>query len=147
MPRTIVVAFDWSQQSANALHQAVKLFANDDTTIHILHCYMPLIQAVGQHFSRQPTENQEELWKKQNTDDFKEHLKNAMDQIKAPFKHELEVLEGDARDELISFAEKIGAETLVVGATGKGILKRAIIGSVSNYVVNHSKKIPVLIVH
>ncbi|KAI3506032.1 hypothetical protein L1887_28385 [Cichorium endivia] len=60
----------------------------------------------------------------------------------AATKKEVEVLMkifwGDAREKLCEAVDSIPLDCLIVGNRGLGKLKRAILGSVSNYVVNHS---------
>eukprot|EP01018_Ginkgo_biloba_P017590 Gb_32063 [translate_table: standard] len=54
-------------------------------------------------------------------------------------------LVGDARDVICQTVEKFGADLLVMGSHGYGTVKRAFLGSVSDYCV-HNAKCPVLIV-
>ncbi|KAF7837819.1 universal stress protein PHOS34 [Senna tora] len=49
-----------------------------------------------------------------------------------------EVVEGDARTVLCEAAERHGATVLVVGCHGYGAVKRVILGSVSDYCVQHA---------
>ncbi|KAI4344790.1 hypothetical protein L6164_011979 [Bauhinia variegata] len=44
---------------------------------------------------------------------------------------------GDAREKICEAIDKIPLDCLIIGNRGLGKLKRAILGSVSNYVVNH----------
>ncbi|KAI9365975.1 hypothetical protein DFJ73DRAFT_806517 [Zopfochytrium polystomum] len=53
-------------------------------------------------------------------------------------------LRGDPRDEIAYKVEDIKADMLIVGSRGLGALKRAFLGSVSDYLVHHLK-VPVLI--
>lgn len=46
---------------------------------------------------------------------------------------------GDARDKITEAIENIPLSCLVIGNRGLGGIKRAIMGSVSNYVVNHAR--------
>ena len=50
----------------------------------------------------------------------------------------LKIFWGDAREKLCEAVDSIPLDCLIVGNRGLGKLKRAILGSVSNYVVNHS---------
>ena len=49
-----------------------------------------------------------------------------------------EVLEGDAAIALCELAESVGAAAIVVGTHGRGGLKRALLGSVSDHVVRNA---------
>ncbi|KAL2510550.1 Adenine nucleotide alpha hydrolase-like superfamily protein [Abeliophyllum distichum] len=50
----------------------------------------------------------------------------------------LEVVEGDARNVLCEAVEKHHASVLVVGSHGYGAIKRAVLGSVSDYCAHHA---------
>ncbi|KAE8010310.1 hypothetical protein FH972_006692 [Carpinus fangiana] len=60
-------------------------------------------------------------------------------------KVETRVAHGDPRDVICQMAEKLGADALVMGSHGYGLIKRALLGSVSNHCVQNVK-CPVLIV-
>ncbi|PKA48943.1 Universal stress protein A-like protein [Apostasia shenzhenica] len=49
-----------------------------------------------------------------------------------------EVVEGDARTVLCETVEKLHADILVVGSHGYGAIKRAVLGSVSDYCAHHA---------
>ncbi|KAL0391115.1 UNVERIFIED_CONTAM: hypothetical protein Scaly_0468600 [Sesamum calycinum] len=49
-----------------------------------------------------------------------------------------EVVDGDARNVLCDAVEKHHASVLVVGSHGYGALKRAVLGSVSDYCAHHA---------
>ncbi|KAH7862495.1 hypothetical protein Vadar_005676 [Vaccinium darrowii] len=50
----------------------------------------------------------------------------------------LEIVEGDARNVLCEAVEKHHASVLVVGSHGYGAIKRAVLGSVSDYCAHHA---------
>ncbi|KAL5561470.1 hypothetical protein UlMin_031217 [Ulmus minor] len=50
----------------------------------------------------------------------------------------VEVIEGDARNVLCEAVEKHHASVLVVGSHGYGAIKRAVLGSVSDYCAHHA---------
>ncbi|KAK7277735.1 hypothetical protein RJT34_22750 [Clitoria ternatea] len=51
----------------------------------------------------------------------------------------VEVVEGDPRNVLCDATEKYRATTLVVGSRGYGAIKRAVLGSVSDYCAHHAR--------
>ncbi|KAJ3209540.1 hypothetical protein HDU83_002222 [Entophlyctis luteolus] len=53
-------------------------------------------------------------------------------------------LRGDPRDEIEFKVDELKADMLVIGSRGLGAFKRAVLGSVSDYLVHHLK-IPVLV--
>lgn len=55
------------------------------------------------------------------------------------------VMRGDPRDELVRKAHELGVNALVVGSRGMGLLKRALVGSVSNFCF-HNCHCPVIVV-
>lgn len=58
---------------------------------------------------------------------------------------ETRMLEGTAGSALCDFATEIGATALVIGTRGRGGIKRALLGSVSDYVVRNAP-CPVVVV-
>lgn len=48
------------------------------------------------------------------------------------------VLEGDAGAAVCRFAEEVGADAIVMGSRGRGGVKRALLGSVSDHVVRNA---------
>ncbi|PON89489.1 Universal stress protein [Trema orientale] len=60
-------------------------------------------------------------------------------------KVETRIENGDPRDVICQMVEKLGADVLVMGSHGYGLLKRAFLGSVSNHCAQNVK-CPVLIV-
>lgn len=55
------------------------------------------------------------------------------------------VVEGASGQMIIHVADEVGADVIVVGSHGHGFLSRVLIGSVSEYVVRHTKR-PVLVI-
>ncbi|MGX7347822.1 universal stress protein [Aerococcus vaginalis] len=56
------------------------------------------------------------------------------------------VIDGDPRLEILKFAQTNKVDMIVIGASGKGSVKRLILGSVSEYVLMHAET-NVLIIH
>ncbi|XP_022857782.1 universal stress protein A-like protein [Olea europaea var. sylvestris] len=60
-------------------------------------------------------------------------------------KAETLILEGDPKDRICQAAEQLHADLLVIGSRGLGTIKRAFLGSASNYCAHHVQ-CPILIV-
>ncbi len=58
---------------------------------------------------------------------------------------ETAVAKGDVRDEIVDCVESCGADLLIIGSRGLGAIKRAFLGSTSDYCVHHCH-CPVVIV-
>ncbi|KAI8820700.1 uncharacterized protein EV422DRAFT_59939 [Fimicolochytrium jonesii] len=65
--------------------------------------------------------------------------------VKAGAKCRAIALRGDPRDELLHKVKEVNADMLVIGSRGMGTLKRAFVGSVSDYCV-HNSECPVVVV-
>jgi len=52
---------------------------------------------------------------------------------------EIKIVHGDPVDELLVFAEREHIDVIVIGSTGKGFIKRKVLGSVSDKVVRNAK--------
>lgn len=52
---------------------------------------------------------------------------------------EVKIVYGDPADELLKFAEKEKIDVIVIGSSGKGFIKRKLMGSVSSKVANYAK--------
>ncbi|KAG6437153.1 hypothetical protein SASPL_102064 [Salvia splendens] len=55
------------------------------------------------------------------------------------------IIEGDPKEMICDLAEQMQVDLIVIGSRGLGKIKRALMGSVSNYVIHHAK-CPVLVV-
>ena len=55
------------------------------------------------------------------------------------------VVKGDAGPAIVEVAERLGCDLIVMSTTGRSGLRRAVLGSVADHVVHHSKGIPVLL--
>lgn len=63
----------------------------------------------------------------------------------AQLEYECEVAKGDPAHTIIDIAERFACDLIVMGARGNSVLRRAMMGSVSNEVL-HASPIPVMIV-
>jgi nucleotide-binding universal stress UspA family protein len=52
---------------------------------------------------------------------------------------DMRVAYGDPADELLNIAEQDKVDVIVIGSSGKGFIKRKVLGSISNRVVQNAK--------
>lgn len=55
------------------------------------------------------------------------------------------LVEGASGQSIVQIADEVHADVIVIGSHGKGWFKRVVLGSVSEYVLHHSK-VPVLVI-
>ncbi|KAK7269420.1 hypothetical protein RIF29_22146 [Crotalaria pallida] len=125
--RRILVAIDEGDESMYALSWCLKnlAFQNSKDTLILLYVKPPRA-AYG------------DIWRLSS--DITAGLDKYNQQV------ETKVEEGDPRDVICEMAEKLGADILVMGSHGYGIVKRAFLGSVSNHCAQNVK-FPVLLVN
>ncbi|GMI71132.1 hypothetical protein like AT3G11930 [Hibiscus trionum] len=72
-------------------------------------------------------------------------LSRALEMCSNKVKAETLIMEGDPKDMLCEVSEQMNVDLLIVGSRGLGRIKRAFLGSVSDYCAHHAK-CPILIV-
>eukprot|EP00049_Salpingoeca_infusionum_P000550 m.40805 g.40805 ORF g.40805 m.40805 type:complete len:154 (+) comp10467_c0_seq3:325-786(+) len=141
---SFVVGVDTSEASANALSYTEKVAAPGDT-VHVAYCYVPLTEYVGPEFVHAPSEEQTEAWKNKEQRVFHDFINNHSISKSTTLNIERHMLPGDARQELPRLAQLTSATSIIIGSHGKGVLQRALLGSVSAYLSQHCT-LPVTIV-
>ena len=140
LPKKILVAIDGSPLSDKAAEEAVRFAAGNPSQFKSrIYAVLVLPNAPRNKFtdfipSRPITETDE--WEELRQRIFYVIEKNATE---ADIPLEIKVAYGDPADELIGIAEKNEVDVIVIGSTGKGFLKRKLLGSVSDKVVRHAK--------
>ncbi|XP_026430130.1 universal stress protein A-like protein [Papaver somniferum] len=151
--RKIVVAIDEGEESIYALTWAIKnnvfvVSQKSNDTILLLYAkpHMQLISTLDEPeylFSSDVIISMEK-YSKDVSDCVIEKAKRVCKDLQS-VKVEIRVEEGDPRDVICDVVEKIGADILVMGTHGYGMIKRALLGSVSTHCAQNVK-CPVLIV-
>ncbi|MBK7864691.1 MAG: universal stress protein [Archangiaceae bacterium] len=141
LPMTIAVATDFSETADKAVKYAVELARKLDARVHLVHAWAIPVVSYPDMLVPLPAGL---------IDDIAIDAQNSMDaalkrHTTPGIKLEGTVVCGDARDAVLAAAEKAGANLLVVGTHGRTGLKRAVMGSVAEYLVRHSG-VPVLVV-
>ncbi|XP_051147299.1 universal stress protein A-like protein [Andrographis paniculata] len=152
--RNIVVAVDDSDQSSYALTWCLRNIVakhgsgSQDTIVLLYARHIPSNSTTGDStgylFSSDVIDTMDQQTSKiaQNVaDKAKRICKDYDDHIKV----EMLVENGDPRDVICEAAEKLKADLLVIGSHGYGVIKRALLGSVSSHCAQNVK-CPVLIV-
>ncbi|XP_065853389.1 universal stress protein A-like protein [Euphorbia lathyris] len=150
--RKILVAVDESEESMNALSWCLKnvISRNSKDTLILLYAKPPraiytALDGTSYLFSSDIIATMEK-YSGDVADCIMEKAKRMCREEEAEdVKVETRVENGDARDVICQMAEKLSVDVLVMGSHGYGPIKRAIMGSVSNYCAQHVK-CPVLIV-
>ena len=131
LPRTIVVATDFSEHADHALDYAVELATRLGASLHLIHSIH--IPAMGVH----------EIGIAYNAMAIESMTRAAEAQLDARIARyhgriEIETARcevGDARDVIDRAAEQLGADLIVIGTHGRRGLKRMLLGSVAEAVV------------
>ncbi|KAI3989921.1 hypothetical protein MKX01_040891 [Papaver californicum] len=159
-PMKVLVAIDDSEGSFYALKWALdNLFTSDvassaapDETQNIGMLYLVNVQQPFQHYifpagpAVYATTSVIESVRKAQEQNSTMLLSRALQICKQrPVKVETLMMEGDPKDMICQAAEQMHADLVVVGSRGLGKIKRAFLGSVSDYCAHHAK-CPILIV-
>ncbi|KAI9338335.1 hypothetical protein DFJ73DRAFT_612278, partial [Zopfochytrium polystomum] len=138
--RLVAIAVDGSKHSEYAFHWAVKNFLRAETDqlmlIHVRPAnqftYSPILSGEG---------NVEEVDRKASH----ELLQKYSSQLPAgQYNVRLVSMSGDAREAIAWKVESAGADVVIVGSHGRGPIRKALLGSVSDHLVKHLK-VPVIV--
>ncbi len=138
--KKILVAIDGSPLSDKAAEEAVRMAAGNPSQFKSkIYAVLVLPNAPRNTFtdfvpSRPITESKE--WEELRQRIFYVIEKDAAE---AGIPLEAKVAYGDPAEELINFADKEEIDVIVIGSTGKGFLKRKLLGSVSDKVARHAR--------
>jgi nucleotide-binding universal stress UspA family protein len=130
----ILVAIDGSEAGRRALVRAVEEAKVWNARLHVVY-----VVETGL-FSSLPSDNTVEIMyrvlEKEGTSVLEKAIKYAAEYGVTAVKH---MKQGHAGSEVVTLAEKEKADLIMVGSHGKGQADRILIGSVSTYIVTHSK--------
>ncbi|XP_078438747.1 universal stress protein A-like protein isoform X2 [Wolffia australiana] len=146
----VAVAIDGSDESLHALGWGLRNVLSSTAPNKLVLVYarppppfMPTTDTSGYLFTDEDVATME-----QYSQDLEKSVLAKAQAILQPHEHvkvDTKVATGDAREVICDTVERIGADMLVMGSHGYGFVKRALLGSVSDYCVHHAK-CPVLIV-
>lgn len=132
--RTILVPVDFAPPSEAALRYALKLAAASAAALHVCHI-IPVPHVLDVLYER-GFEVQEGVTL------IEQKARQRIDTIRqtagSPLEIQLHCSEGEARDGVLEWAEKLNADLIVMGTHGRQGAKRFFMGSVAEAVVRHA---------
>ncbi len=139
LAKKILVAIDGSPQSDKAAQEAVRLAAGNPSkfksTVYAMLVLPNTPNPTFADFIPKGPVTQTKEWEELRQRVFFIVEKDARD-MEIPL--EVRIAYGDPADELIACAKREDIDVIVIGSTGKGFLKRKIVGSVSYKVVTNA---------
>lgn len=129
----ILVAIDGSDQSFVATQKAAVLASQFDSELIII--------SVVNDFSNMVSEEEAEQIYEYSSRALRDDLERFEKAAKSLGANRVSrhVIKGDPRHAIIDFANEHDVGLIVIAATGKGRVQRALLGSVSEYVMHHAK--------
>lgn len=127
-PQNVVVPVDFSQDSAPAVRTAVEL-AGDATKVHVIHVLFPLDYV-------SPGVLLGDVDDARRRQAVHESFQKLLEENNLPAVG-LEVVFGDPGTEVCNYAEKVGADLVVIPSHGYHGFKRLLLGSVAERVIRH----------
>jgi nucleotide-binding universal stress UspA family protein len=129
-PTRVLLATDGSSEAELAATTAVDLAKSTDSELHVVHVgeYLPTILAQTEEEPAQLEREAREL-----LDEQVRRIEGAEGTVK-----EAHLRLGRADEEIVDVADSVGAGLIVMGSRGRGRLRRALMGSVSDSVVRHA---------
>ena len=147
--KKILYATDLSENSAYAFRYAVNSAQQHDAKIHILHVMEEIRGNISAYFEVEKFQEFREKGKEELKERIQKRLeifcqREFMDEPQCrDLVASIEVVEGDPASEILRQADELGADLVVMGTHGKGLLAHAFLGSVAEKIL-HRIKIPVL---
>lgn len=139
----ILIPTDKSKAVSPAIETAIQLAETHDATLHILYIVDQPTSVSGTGEGVPGLDNLLDTLEKEGQEATSEIAARANDRgIEAA----TAVRRGNPHDDILTYAEENEIDVIVMGTHGRTGVKRALLGSVTEDVVRHSK-IPVLTVH
>ena len=140
--RRLLVALDLSPASMAALNRARKLVERAGS-LHLLHVVDSTIDTTAPRYS---TPEEMERYRIQLQDEARARLEQLAKTVTEPdVVTEIEIGFGNPADEILATSTRIGADLVAVGAHGKNVFDRMVLGSVAEEIARKSL-IPTLVV-
>jgi phosphoglycerate kinase len=142
-PRTILLPVDGSEHSLEAARRIGRLVDAERAEISLLYVQKPMPFVTGDTFVDSEIKREREVERRLEAERVFASVNAALAPQGLISRRQL-AAEGDPADEILKFANKIGADLIAMGSHGLTGVLRVLMGSVSRKVVDHAK-CPVLI--
>jgi nucleotide-binding universal stress UspA family protein len=139
--RRILLAADGSEEAALATQAAVELANSTSSELHVV--YVKLIPILLPYPEVLDWREDLEYTEREARELLNEQVKKVEDA--GGTVAEVHLREEQSAEEIVALAEELGAYLIVVGSRPRGRIRRALAGSVSDWVVRHAP-CPVLVV-
>jgi nucleotide-binding universal stress UspA family protein len=129
-PTQVLLATDGSREAQLAATTAADLAKSTDSELHVVH-----VGELRPTFLAQTEEEPAELQREARRllDEQERRVEEAGGTVK-----EAHLRQGRADEEIVDLAEGLGIGLIVMGSRGRGRIRRALMGSVSDSVVRHA---------
>jgi nucleotide-binding universal stress UspA family protein len=152
-PTKVLLAIDGSKEAELAARNAAELADKTDSELHVVHVFgiIPWYPAYSEATDLGGAELEDPVLEEdlQRTSEqlARELLDAEVEKLRSVggTLAQEHLVEGGVPQEIVGLAEEIGAGLIVVGSRGRGGIRRALMGSVSDSVVRHAH-CPVLVV-
>ena len=147
-PTKILLATDGSEEAVLAAQTAADLAAKTNSELHVVHVRARITpHHPGYYVGPGIVEDAEEKERKNLDREAQRLLDTQAERVRAAGGSvaQLHSRSGTPDEEIIALAEVIGAGLIVMGSRGRGGIRRALMGSVSDSVVRHAH-CPVMVV-
>jgi nucleotide-binding universal stress UspA family protein len=151
-PTRILLAIDGSREAELAARTAADLAQKTHSEVHVVHAVS--IAPVGPPVYPEATDLQSVEFEAESDERQRISERRAREVLEAEVEKvrsaggtvaEEHLIEGPVAPEIVRLAEEIGAGLIVMGSRGRGGMRRALMGSVSDSVVRHAH-CPVMVV-
>ncbi|WP_442602644.1 universal stress protein [Paenibacillus sp. KN14-4R] len=139
----ILVAYDGSDLSNKALHQAIALASGREVQIDVVHVFQIPVFIIGEGVLSPPASKELEVYN--NAQAILDEAKEVVDRIADAPTTNYYLVQGEQSEGILAQAAESGSDIIVIGNRGMTGMREFMLGSVSHHVAQHSK-IPVLIV-
>jgi len=152
-PTKILLATDGSSEAELATRTAVDLSQRTDSELHVIHVSdvhptaLLYPEATDPEGVEMPDPILEEDLQQSSEQRGREVLDEEVERVRSAggTVAQAHLMMGGAAREIVHLAEDLGADLIVMGSRGRGGIRRALMGSVSDSVIRHAH-CPVLVV-